>query len=52
VNSADAANWHAFKQGFCTSLAQERGRLRAAITSVYLGALGGLYNGLEFLNLY
>jgi histone arginine demethylase JMJD6 len=52
VNSADAANWRAFNQDFCTGLAQERGRLRAAITSVYLGALGGLYSGLEFLNLF
>jgi hypothetical protein len=32
--------------------AQERGRLRAAITKVYLGALGGLYSGLESLNLF
>jgi len=52
VNSADAANWRAFKQDYCTDLAQERGRLRATITSAYLGALGGLYSGLEFLNLF
>jgi Cupin-like domain len=52
VNSADAANWRDFSRDFCTSLAQERGRLRAAVTSAYLGILGGLYTGLESLALF
>src|SRR5262245_14662604 len=51
VNSADAANWRAFTHDFCASLAQRRGRLRAAMTSAYLGILGVVYNGLELLSL-
>jgi histone arginine demethylase JMJD6 len=51
VNSADAANWGAFKRDFCSDVARERGRLPAALTNAYLAAFGGLHVGLAFLQL-
>jgi Cupin-like domain len=52
INSADAANWVPFSRDFCAELTQDRGRLRAAVTSAYLGVLGALLHGLEVLSLY